>query len=495
MILTVDSGTSATKVSLWGPDGTVVTAAVPVETRHPAPGRAEQDPDSWWTSVGEACADLARRAPGRLGSVEVVGCTGARQTFAPIDRTGRPTGPGILWSDCRAEGEAARLATRTGVEPDARSPAGIVLDGASVAAKLAWLTGQRKEVLDAAAWLLAPRDLVVWHLTGEVATDVTLASRSGLYDLDGRLLEGLAGAIRDKLPPVVASDRVIGALRADAAAATGLPVGTPVVIGAGDRACEVVGAGASAARPMVSWGTTANISVPVPIPSVPPPGIVLSRAAGEGWLLEGGLSAAGSLLAWLSRLTGRPPEALAGAARDCPPGARGVSATPWLDGARAPWWRTGAAAAFVGVGPAHGPGELARALFEGVGWDVLRCLEAMDPGRRSDSIPGEDSTPGELASAGSGSASAAWLEVLTGITGLPASYRRSGQAASAGAARLAAAAAGLAWDWDAIDPVAGRVVPAPELVGHYRRLRPRAEAVAAAVLDLGPAGSGAGPCA
>jgi xylulokinase len=401
VILTIDSGTSVIKVTIWDRDGVVGTSGIALDTRHPFPGRAEQDPMSWWTSVVTACDELGRRVPAALGSVEVVGCTGARQTFAPVDRGGRPTGAGILWSDRRAGREAERVAAATGVAPGSPSPAGIVLDAASVAAKLAWLADHEQDSLAAATWLMTPRDLVLWHLTGAVATDVTMASRSGLYDMDGTLVEGLAGPVAAKLPPVVAPDQVVGSLLPEAAAATHLPVAVPVVIGAGDRASEVLGASASGLEPMVSWGTTANVSVPVAERPIVPPGIVASRAADGGWLLEGGLSAAGSLLAWLSRLTGRTPDELAAAAEDSLPGARGVVATPWLDGARAPWWRPAAAAAFVGVGPAHGPADLARALFEAVGWDVARCLEAM-----ASRLPAGPPVT-ELVLAGSGAGSAA----------------------------------------------------------------------------------------
>jgi sugar (pentulose or hexulose) kinase len=243
---------------------------------------------------------------------------------------------------------------------------------------------------------------------------------------------------------------------------------------------------------MVSWGTTANVSVPVTGSPVPPPGIVTSRSAGGGWLLEGGLSAAGTLVAWLSRLTGRTPEDLAEAAWTSPPGARGVVAVPWLDGARSPWWRPDATAGLVGVGPAHGPGDVARALFESVAWDVARCLEAMASGR-----PGAPPVAG-LALGGSGGSIPVWCEVLTGITGVPATSRRSGQAASVGAARLAAGAIGLGWDLDQIDPVEQQAEPDPGCTRRYRQLRRRADSVASALVDLDPAPtaapSGEPPC-
>ena len=132
----------------------------------------------------------------------------------------------------------------------------------------------------------------------------------------------LAGPALGKLPSVVASDTVVGHLKPVPGAELGLRPGIPVVIGAGDRQCEVLGSGASEDHPMVSWGTTGNVSVPVherPVPS--PAGAVVTRAAGGGWLLEGGLSAAGSFLAWLGRLLGSTPDELARLAGESPPGA------------------------------------------------------------------------------------------------------------------------------------------------------------------------------
>jgi len=479
VILTVDAGTSVTKAALWDRDGLVGLAGTPVATRHPAAGRSEQHPAEWWSSVVDACAQLAGRTPGGLGSVDVVGCTGARQTFALVDANGEALGPGILWSDRRAtpESEAPTVASGIGNGPPARS--GILADLGSVAAKLEWLVAHEPGRVESSAWILAPRDLVAWRLTGTVATDVTMASRTGLYEPDGRVVEDLAAVVRSRLPAVVPSDRVTGRLESPAAAALGLTAGVPVVIGAGDRPCEVLGTGAAESVPMVSWGTTANVSVPVgTVPEAPPPGVVVSRAAGDGWLLEGGLSAAGSLLAWLGTLTGRPPPELATLARQSPPGARGVLATPWLEGARAPWWQPGAAAAFVGLAPAHGPGDLARAAFESVAWEVGRCLEAIASRRP------EGAAVTGLALGGSGAAIPVWLDVLGGITGLGSRGRRSGQAASAGAALLAASAVGLEYDLDGIDPVAVRVEPDPAAVHGYAELRERAERVAATIVGL-----------
>jgi xylulokinase len=484
VILTVDLGTTLTKVVLWERDGPVARAGIPVRTVHPAPGWAEQAPSEWWSSVVAACAQLRAHAGRRFGPVEAVGCTGARQTFVPVDAGGRPLGPAIVWSDRRAALEATTLADAMGGAEPAFDRTGVPLDAGSVAAKIAWLADHDRQRLAASAWLLAPRDLIAWRLTGEVVTDATMASRTGLYDVDGRMVGELAGLAATSLPPIVPSDQVSGRLLPEAASVLGLEVGTPVVIGAGDRPCEVLGAGAGEVCPMVSWGTTANVSLPLGDgPPVRPRGMVLSRAAGGGWLVEGGLSSAGSFVEWLGRLTGHRPTELSELARRSPPGARGVTATPWLDGARAPWWRPDAGAAFVGLSSDHGVADLARALFESVGWEVKRCLDAMDA-RRPEGPPA-----GALALGGAGAAVAVWVESLTGITGLAGTRRRSGQAASAGAALLAASAVGADFTLEEMDPVDEQLEPDPVAVSHYAGLQPRAERVVSAMIDLAPASS------
>jgi sugar (pentulose or hexulose) kinase len=86
-----------------------------------------------------------------------------------------------------------------------------------------------------------------------------------------------------------------------------------------------------------------------------------------------------------------------------------------------------------------------------------------------------------------------WVEVLTGITGLPASARRSGQAASAGAALLAARAVGIECDLDRLDPLdpeGGAIPPDEDAVGAYRALRARSDRVVTAALGLGLGAAG-----
>ena len=84
MILTIDFGTSVTKVGLWGDEGLVALARSELTTTFPQVGWTEQDPLRWWTSLVIACAEARAKAPLAFAEVDVVSCSGARQTFVPV---------------------------------------------------------------------------------------------------------------------------------------------------------------------------------------------------------------------------------------------------------------------------------------------------------------------------------------------------------------------------------------------------------------------------
>ena len=462
MILTFDLGTSVTKATVWGPGGPIAEGRAGLSTSYPQPGWAEQDPEAWWTSLCEAAA-LARAADrAAWDDVDAVVFAAARETFALFDERGQAVSPGVLWSDRRGQ-----------VNQDEQRSAEGQAGGGSTLTKLRWMVAHQPAQVAASRWALAPRDLLVWRLTGEVFTDRTLASRTGCYRPDGTLVDAATSRL---LPPVRESTDVVGQLKGEAADALGLPAAAVVVIGAGDRACEVVGAGATQGEPMVSWGTTANVSLPRPdAPGQLDPRIAVSAGALGGVILECGLSTAGAAIEWLSRLTGSTAADLYAAAAGAPAGANGVRATAWFNGARAPWWVPDASATMTGLSSATGPGDVARAIVESVAFDVDRCLDLVGPA---------GTPPAVLHAAGGGGAGRPWPDVLAAVTESTVEVRRSDLAASAGALLIASAGLGRPIDLDDVNPVTCRIASDPQLVAAYRALRPAADRLAAASLTL-----------
>ena len=285
----------------------------------------------------------------------------------------------------------------------------------------------------------------------------------------------MAGPALGKLPSVVPSETVIGHVRPVPGAELGLRPGIPVVIGAGDRQCEVLGAGIGG-PPDGELGPRPTSRSPCTTAGAGAGGGGGGPRAVGGWLLEGGLSAAGSFLAWLGRLLGGALDELARRAGDSPPGARGVMAVPWLDGARAPWWRDDARAGFVGLGSAHGMDDLCPRRHRSRGLGRPALMEGVTAGRL-----GGDRAQG-VTLGGAGTGLPLWVDVLTSVLGLPAVRHRSGEAASAGAALLAGRALGMGLTLDQLDPVEAVITPDAATVEIYRRMRPQVEQVAASVI-------------
>ena len=180
-VLTLDLGSSATKAGLWSGCRLAAFTRVPIATAHPEAGWAEQDPSRWWSSVVDACAQARAVAPDAYAAVRALGFAAARESFVLVDNALTPLGAGILWSDQRAGSEAEEL----GDPGEFRARTGVVLNAATHAAKLLWVREHRADQFEAARWVLAPRDLVVARLTGEVVTDPSLASRTGWFAIDG----------------------------------------------------------------------------------------------------------------------------------------------------------------------------------------------------------------------------------------------------------------------------------------------------------------------
>jgi xylulokinase len=130
----------------------------------------------------------------------------------------------------------------------------------------------------------------------------------------------------------------------------------------------------------------------------------------------------------------------------------------------------------MGLSAAHEPKDLARAVMESVAWDVLRVMEVVTVGR----LGGSSAAGVTLGGAGTGLP--VWVGVLTSVLGVPATRRRSGEAASAGAALLAGKALGMGLALDKLDPVSGVIEPDADAVEVYVGLRAQVDHVATSVL-------------
>jgi len=467
-ILTLDLGTTAVKATLFTLGGEARAQATrEYPTERPRPDWAEQDPEAWWEASVEAV-----RALGDLSTVKAISLTSQREGVVPVDDQGNPLARCIIWQDRRARQEAQELASVFGDALHART--GMRPDPTFTAPKLLWMRRQAPESFTRARWFLQPRDFLYLRLTGCAVTDPSLASRTMLWDVrTGRWWEeGLSyvGVRADQFPPVHPSTAMPGALSPDGARALGMQPGVPVVVGAGDRACEAIGVGAGGGRVMVSIGTTTNISAATSMfPAHLDTRVLYSAHGVPGWyLIEQGLSTSGAILRWLRDevLGGRWTYAdLDRLAAESPPGARGLILLPFFMGARSTRWNPRARGLFLGLSLGHRLGDIVRSVLEGVALEVRACLDLL----REGAIP-----VSELAVVGGGSRSNLWNQILADATGCPVVVPKEREAASLGAMILAAAGLGvireIASQGRTLNPVGGFFASREEVCRRYEKL-------------------------
>ncbi|RLU81316.1 carbohydrate kinase [Streptomyces griseocarneus] len=294
--LGLDLGTqSARAVAVDGTGRTVGAASRPLSSRREGV-RHEQDPEQWWRALADACREaLAGIAPERVRGLAVDATSG---TVLLTDGRGTPLTPGLMYDDGRAHAYTERVNTTGAAVWEASGYRSMQPSWALP--KLLWLLDRKDQgPLPAGARLLHQADLITWRLTGRrTATDTGHALKTG-YDLvEERWPEAELSALGvpdELLPEVVRPGTVLGTVCADAARATGIPVGTPVVAGTTDGCAAQIGAGALAPGAWNSvLGTTLVLKGVSPRLVRDPAGVVYCHRGPGGTWLPGGASSSGA---------------------------------------------------------------------------------------------------------------------------------------------------------------------------------------------------------
>jgi xylulokinase len=383
-VLGLDVSTTATKAVLMDGDGAVTAVAAveyPYET--PRPLWSEQDPAVWWDATAGAIRGALERSGIDGEAVAAVGLSGQMHGLVALDASDRVLRPAILWNDQRTGAECDEIRAAIGRERLIRITGNDALTGFT-APKLLWVRRHEPDVWERIAHVLLPKDLVRLRLTGRHAVDRADGAGTILFDLARRdwshEIVTTLGIDPAWLPETFEGPEVTGTLSADAAEATGLRAGTPVVAGGGDQAAAAVGLGSvEPGISSLSLGTSGVIFTTTEGPTVEPEGRLhaFCHAVPGRWHLMGVmLSAAGSLRWFRDAVAPEMPfEELVREAAEAPPGSDGLLFLPYLTGERTPHPDPLARGAFVGLTVHHARSHLTRAVLEGVAFGLRDSLE------------------------------------------------------------------------------------------------------------------------
>jgi len=492
-LLGIDIGTTGSKAILLDEQGTVrarATTEYPMHT--PRPLWAEQDPEQWWkASIESIRAVLA--AAGTPPPIAAVGLTGQMHGLVLLDAHGAPLRPCIMWNDQRTARECADITARLTLPRLLELTGNPVLPGFT-APKIVWVRTAEPEIYRKTAKILLPKDYVRYRLTGVYAGDVSDSSGTSLFDVGRRrwsheMLEALeipAGW----LPEVMESSEISGTVTAEAAAATGLPRGIPVVAGAGDQAAQAVGTGiVREGAVSATIGTSGVVFAASSSYRIEPQGRLhaFCHAVPGTWHLMGVMLSAGGSVRWYRDTLGReemvraaaegvdPYDLLIGEAAGVPAGSDGLLFLPYLTGERTPYPNPQARGVFFGLTVRHTKAHLTRAVLEGVTYGLRDSLSLM----RTLGI-----APRQVRASGGGARSAVWRQMMADVFGTEIAAVTSEEGAAYGAALLAGVGAGLYRDaneaCDRSVHVAAACRPGADSI-RYERLYPRYRALYAAL--------------
>ncbi len=443
VVLGIDVSTTATKAVLVDEAGLVRgigTAEYPLS--HPRPLWSEQDSSWWWDGACTAIREGLGASSVSPDEVVAVGLTGQMHGLVLLDAAGDVLRPAILWNDQRTGRECEWIRATLGLDRLVAITGNDALAGFT-APKLVWIREHEPAVWDRVAHILLPKDYVRLRLTGDFATDKADGSGTILFDLRERdwspEVAGALGIDTRWLPTTFEGPDVTGRVTATASAATGLPIGTPIVAGGGDQAASAVGAGAVVpGRATISLGTSGVIFATTSEPLYEPAGRVHAfchAIPGRWHLMTVMLSAAGSLR-WFRDVAapGEGYDALTREAAQVGAGSDGLLFLPYLSGERSPYADPLARGAFVGLTLEHERRHLTRAVLEGVAFGLRDGLDLMcESGLEA---------PSQVRISGGGSVSSLWRQILADVLGAEIVAVNTSEGAAYGAAILAAVGAG-----------------------------------------------------
>ena len=445
-VVGVDGGTESLRARVFDLSGGCIgNATSPYPTQFAPGARAEQDPEHWWQAAGLAVRGAIAEAGVQPSEVQAMAVATTCCTVVALDAAGRALRPAILWMDMRAGREAADVL--------ATGDAALAINGngnGPVSAewmlpKSLWLQRHEPAVFDQAATVGEYQDFLNLRLTGRRTASLNNAAIRWHYRSDAggwpvSLVRRLGmEALLDKWPAeVLAPGAVIGPLTSAAAEHLGLTASTVVVQGGADALIGMIGLGV--ARPGQLALITGSSHLQFGVSQTPShvPGLwgTYKDAVYPGrYILEGGQTSTGSIIAWLRRLAGGELDfqALNEAAAALPPGAEGLLMLDHFQGNRTPHTDPLARGAIVGLSLHHGLPHLFRATMEAIGLGTRAIIDRMREAGFGAS---------EIILGGGAANSPLWLQIHADTAGLPVCVPNVSEAPSSGAAILAAVGAG-----------------------------------------------------
>lgn len=487
LILTLDAGTQSLRALVFDRHGHLIDKAQISLDGYTSPkeGWMEHEVAGFYDAMCSACQQLWQQGIVKQEQVAGVVLTTQRATMINLDSQGNPLRPAIIWADQRrAEVRSQRplvwriLFKLLGLKN--------TIDALESACQINWIQQHQPAIWDKTAHYVMLSGYLNYKLTGEIADSV--GNQVGYIPFDYKSQDWCASSdwkwacmpvARAQLPRLVPTGDTLGHITRQCAADTGIHAGTPVIAGAADKACEVLGSGCTdPSMASISCGTTATINVThhrylEPRPFIPP----YPAAIPGVFNLEIQIFRGFWMVSWFKKLLGQqekqqaneqgvsPEQLFEAHLTNTQPGASGLIMQPyWNPGLGEPGPE--ARGSLIGFNEAHNQAHIYRAIIEGLAYGLKGGKELLEK-RGKQRIQ-------TCRIAGGGSQSDGVMQIMADVLNCPCERPSTFEASGLGAAIIGAGALGFYPSIEAagkaMTGTTQRFEPNPEHAALYERI-------------------------
>ncbi len=480
----VDIGTTSTKAVLFNEKGEALfRLGVEYPLHTPTPDTAEQDPNEILNAVVTCIRGVIEGYGATSKDIRFVSFSSAMHSLILLDENDKLLTRSITWADNRSAKYADVLKKeKNGHEIYLRT--GTPIHPMSPLVKLYWLKEEHPELLEKASKIISIKEYVFYKLFGEFVVDYSIASATGLFNLqdldwDKEALH-LVGISKERLARPVKTTHSLSGVKEEYSMQLGLRADTPFIVGASDGVLSNLGVNAIEPGVVaVTIGTSGAIRAVTDRPVTDPKGRTFCYALTENhWVIGGPVNNGGMIFRWVrdqlaasevevaGRLGVDPYDVLTQIASRVQPGSEGLLFHPYMAGERAPLWNAHARASFFGLGLHHKKEHMIRAVLEGIVMNLYTVLLALEE------LIG---TPTRVQATGGFSRSELWRQMLADIFNQEVSIPESFESSCLGAVVLGMYGRGEIASLEAVKEMVGGTHthhPNPEAVKAYEQLMP-----------------------
>jgi len=453
-ILSVDSGTTATKVCLFNKEGKLFGSSTQeYQLITPTALEVEIEAETLWNAFKIGVADVLKKTKLDPKEIRAMGISAQGETLIPIGKDGKPLRRAIVWLDNRAQEEAEILDKEFDDGASYRITGQVKIVPTWPASKILWIKRHEPEIFGEVYKYLLDEDYLIYRMTGETVCEGSLITSTVYWNIItekwwDEMLDFL-GISADQLPDIKLSGEAVGEISQQAASELGLSPRTVVSMGALDQAAGAIGVGN--VRPGIfseNTGAALAICAPVEKPVFDPLRRMPIHYFGiPHTYMAHTFTTGGMVLKWYrDNFCQQEMNVASNAginayylmdkeASRVDAGCEGLVMLPHLQGAMAPEANPKAKGVFYGFTLRHTKAHFARAIMEAIACMVRRNIDVLeDLGIKVN----------EVRALGGGARSPLWKQIEADLIQKPVlTTRVMEEAACLGAAILAGKAVGI----------------------------------------------------